>query len=277
MSRIFLITILFLSLICTGPYLIPVWANGNISPQHYVLEKSRSHDVVFLGTTHRQPAILDLISNLLPLLTRAGVTHLGLEIGSDQQDLIDAHILGDGDPLEISLADAIECPQYRQLLQVLYNLPKHQRPMVVALDLPAHLYGKGIDRNRWMAMKLDHIVRGQKEAKILAVMGSLHVLRRLEWRPSVRHPGPSIRTLLTRHQPALSMFSIVNIVGSPDTACDFARRLGSWSSGLALDVDQRFKGWKLGLTQYAAIAPAEPWTLIDGIIVHGVPSGAQDR
>jgi len=277
MSRIFLIIIFFLSLVCTGPYLIPVWADGNTLAQHYVLEKCRSQDVVFLGTTHKQPAILALISDLLPALTRTGVTHLGLEIGSDQQHRIDTYLLGGGDPSQIALADAIECPQYRQLFQALHCLPRHQRPMVVALDLPAHLYGKGIDRNQWMAMTLDHIVRGRKEAKILAVMGSLHVLRRLEWLPGVRHPGPSIRTLLTWHQPTLSMFSIVNIIGSPDATCDFARRLGSSSTDLALDVDQRFRGWQLGLTRYAAIAPAEPWTLMDGIIVHGVPSGSQDQ
>jgi hypothetical protein len=71
------------------------------------------------------------------------------------------------------------------------------------------------------------------------------------------------------------MFSIVNTIGSPDTTCDFARRLGTTSSSLAMDVDQRFKGWKLGLAQYAAIAQAEPWLLVDGIIVHGASSGSQ--
>jgi hypothetical protein len=140
---------------------------------------------------------------------------------------------------------------------------------VVALDLPADLYGQGMERNRWMAMKLASIVRSRNDAKIMAVMGSLHVLRRLEWLPEVRNPMPSIRTHLSQDQPALSMFSIVNIIGSPYAACDFARRLGSLSSDLALDVDQRFKGWQLGLTRYAAIAPAEPWMLFNGIIIHG--------
>ena len=75
--------ILITALVCTGVQPVPVWGNGNISPQQYVLEKCRSNDIVFLGTTHRQPAILAMIADLLPDLSRAGVTHLGLEIGSD--------------------------------------------------------------------------------------------------------------------------------------------------------------------------------------------------
>jgi len=268
MSRIFHMVILIAALVGTGAHPVLVWGDGNVIPQDYVLEKCRSNDIVFLGTTHRQSAILAMIADLLPNLTRAGVTHLGLEIGSDQQDLIDAYLLGDGDPSRIALSDAIECPQYRHLFQVLHDLPKPHRPVVVALDLPVTLYGQGMERNRWMAMKLASIVRSRNDAKILAVMGSLHVLNRLEWLPEVRDPMPSIRTRLSQNQPAFAMFSIVNIIGSPDTACDFARRMGSLSSDLALDVDQRFKGWELGLTRYAAIAPAEPWTLFDGIIIH---------
>ena len=48
--------------------------------QTYVMEKLSGHDIVFMGTTHRQPSILGLMAGLAPQLQKAGVTHLALEI-----------------------------------------------------------------------------------------------------------------------------------------------------------------------------------------------------
>jgi len=61
-------------------------------PQLYVLEKLRTHDIVFLGTTHRRQPILKLLLDLVPHLHEEEVTHLGLEICSDQQDRINSFL-----------------------------------------------------------------------------------------------------------------------------------------------------------------------------------------
>ena len=37
---------------------------------------------------------------------------------------------------------------------------------------------------------------------------------------------------------------------------------------VAFDLDERFKGWKLGIVQSMAIKPAEVWELLDGLIVY---------
>jgi len=60
--------------------------------QEYVLGKFQSHDLVMLGTRHKRQPILQFISNLIPALHNAGVTHVGLEICSDQQGKIDHFI-----------------------------------------------------------------------------------------------------------------------------------------------------------------------------------------
>jgi hypothetical protein len=62
-------------------------------PTSYILNKFESHDVVFLGTSHQQPRILGFLSNLMPHLHKAGVTHICLEIHSDQQANLDHYIL----------------------------------------------------------------------------------------------------------------------------------------------------------------------------------------
>ena len=51
----------------------------------YILEKFETNDIVFLGTSHKQPPILNFISNLIPELLHADVSHICLEIPSDQQ------------------------------------------------------------------------------------------------------------------------------------------------------------------------------------------------
>lgn len=69
-------------------------ADYNISrdSQTYILNKFQSDNLVPLGTRHKRQPILELISSLIPNLRDAGVTHLGLEICSDQQAKIDNFI-----------------------------------------------------------------------------------------------------------------------------------------------------------------------------------------
>lgn len=66
---------------------------GDLYPPHqYVLDKLKTHDIVFLGTTHKQKKILTFIAGLLPDLHSVGVTYIALEIATDQQQSIDEYI-----------------------------------------------------------------------------------------------------------------------------------------------------------------------------------------
>jgi hypothetical protein len=40
------------------------------------------------------------------------------------------------------------------------------------------------------------------------------------------------------------------------------------NGAVAVDLDGRFAGWKMGITQSLAIKPAEVWELLDGVIVY---------
>lgn len=59
------------------------------NPKKYVLDQFESHDVDLLGTRHKKERILHFISNLIPDLHDACLTHIGLEICFDQQENID--------------------------------------------------------------------------------------------------------------------------------------------------------------------------------------------
>ena len=236
--------------------------------QAYVMKKLAGHDMVFMGTTHKQAPILELMARLLPEFQQAGVTHLALEITSDQQDRLD-HFMDTGTGMEsIKLHDAIDCPAYRRLLSALQHLGPHQRPRVIAIDLPVASYGGPICRDEYMAVTLAAALQSHPNPKILAMLGSLHVLRRLRWQERVVGGRQTVRTYLSRCRPDLKVFSMVNIIDEAAQVCDFRRRLGPLPGMVALDVDACFNGWRLGITACLALRPVQPSELVDGVIVH---------
>ena len=240
----------------------------NADIQAYVLDKFSTNDIVLMGTTHKQPAILNFMAELVPHLRGAGVTCLALEISSNQQAHLD-RFLATGAAMEnIALHAAIDCPAYRDLLQALARLTPGRRPEVIAIDLPEARYDGPISRDEYMADRLDKTLRRHPHTKILAMLGSLHVLRKLQWtRPSAeRHQA--IRTYLARKRPDLNIFSMVHLPGAAADTCDIARRLKPVPAMVALDVDDCVNSWHLGITACLAVRPSRPDELVDGVILH---------
>jgi hypothetical protein len=234
----------------------------------YILRKLAGHDIVLMGTTHRQPAILDLTARIVPQLRDAGVTHLALEISSDQQARLDRYLDTGAGLAAIKIPGAIDCPAYRRLLEVLQRLGPEKRPKVIAIDLPRASYAGKVTRNEYMASVLAMVIQKQPQAKILAMLGSLHVLRQLRWANRITAGHPAIRTCLSGWRPDLRIFSVVHIVRDASQDCDFSRRLSPLPGLVAMDVDACFKGWRLGVTACLALQPSQPYELVDGVIVH---------
>jgi hypothetical protein len=236
--------------------------------QSYLLNKLAGHDIVLMGTTHRQPAILELMAQLAPRIRHAGATHLALEISNDQQALVD-RFLDTGEGLaSIRIPSAIDCPAYRQLLCALHRIGPGQRPKVIAIDLPLASYDGKISRDEYMATVLTATLQNHPESRILAMLGSLHVLRQLRWVNRISAGHPAIRTCLSRWRPDLRIFSIVHVIHGIAQDCDFSRRLGPLPGMVATDVDACFNGWRLGVTACLALQPSQPYELVDGVIVH---------
>jgi len=234
----------------------------------YILDKMADHDIVFTGTIHQQPVILQFMADLIPHLRESGVTHLALEIASDQQVKID-HFMRTGKGLgRIQLHNAIDCRDYRHLFHVLRALGADQRPRVMAIDLPVSQYAREMTRNEYMAHRLSHILQSHPKAKILSMLGSSHVLRKLKWQNRMFKGRAAIRTYLEKWRPELRMFSVLHIVDQGESECDFSRRLAPLKGTLALDLDQRFKGWQLGVTACMALAPSQPFELVEGVIIY---------
>jgi len=237
-------------------------------PQSYVLEKLKSHDMVFLGTTHRRQPILKFLSDLIPYLHEAEVTHLGLEICSDQQDRINS-FLQTGSGLEnIALHFQIECPEYRNIFTTIRGLGQAKRPAVLALDLPKSMYQAEINRDEWMAGSIARIFHRNPNAKILVVIGNLHVLKKIEWKDKVSNPHGFVRSYLNELTPQRRMFSIGQCIDKRPNECDFTRQFSSVGGAVPIDCDRRFPGWNIGIMATVAAKPSEIWELLDGIIVY---------
>ena len=149
-------------------------------PADYLHSKLQQNDIIFLGTTHKKPAILEFIAELIPSLKGLGVSHIGLEIPSDQQEKIDAFMLTWKGLDAIQFHPQIDCPEYRCLFEV---LRKSDGPTTVAIDSPYSVHGGDISRDEWMAQSLLAVIDENPSARILVIVGSFHTLRKLEWEP----------------------------------------------------------------------------------------------
>lgn len=234
----------------------------------YILQKSVDHHIVFMGTTHRQPPILNFIADLLPWLHTAGITHLALEVAGDQQANINRYLTSGKGLADIELHQAIDCPRYRHLFTILRKLAPSKRPHVVALDLPSDHYAGPIDRDTYMATVLTEVYRADPESKVLAILGTFHVFRQLRWVRRISGGQHAIRTQLSSRHPELNMFSVAHILSQSDPNCDFSTRIEPVLGSVALDVDQAFDHWRLGLTACLAIQNAPIRHILDGLIVH---------
>ena len=100
------------------------------------------------------------------------------------------------------------------------------------------------------------------------VVGGLHTLKKLEWEEHVPHKRKSIRQYIEERRPTTRMWSVGQLINENPDGCDFTKRFSSLPDAVALDLDKRYRGWKLGLTGPIAIVPTECFELVDGLIVY---------
>ncbi|MDB4303651.1 hypothetical protein N9934_02555 [Desulfosarcina sp.] len=119
-----------------------------------------------------------------------------------------------------------------------------------------------------MARSLLATLEKEPAAKMLVIVGSLHTLKKLDWEDHVPTKHLSIREYIQRERPSTRMWSVGQLIHGDLNECDFTKRFSSLPDAVALDLDDRYRGWKLGLTATIAIVPAECFELVDGLIVY---------
>ena len=237
-------------------------------PREYVIEKLKSNDVVFLGMTHKKPRLLEFVGGLMPYLQEMGVTHIGLEIPSDQQCSIDRFLATGGSLSQISLHTQIECAAYRNLLRAISRVDKKGRPEVVALDIPTtSLYSNSMNRDEWMAHSIEKLFV-EPGVKVFVVVGNLHVIKNIKWEDEVLDPHGFIPSYLSKFKPRLRLFSIGQCIDELPSECDFTKAFGHNEGAVAVDCEDRFSAWKIGILSAVAAEPTGVCDMFDGVIVY---------
>ncbi len=255
--------ILMVLIICSSAF---SFASNKIHPpMEYLHSKIESNDIVFLGTTHRRPEILSFMADMIPTLRELKVSHIGLEISSDQQTKIDFFMKTGGGLDEIQLHRQIDCPEYRHLFKV---LRKSGGPIPIAIDLPYSMHSGDVSRDQYMSQSLSALFQAAPQAKVLVIVGNLHILKKLEWLDYIPHQRQSIRQYLQKKYPSIKIWSVGQVPEKVDYECDFAKRFGPIPGAVALDLDERYRGLKLGFTDLISITLAECFELVDGLIVY---------
>jgi hypothetical protein len=191
-----------------------------------------------------------------------------LEICSDQQETIDTFLQTGTGLADIELHYTMECEAYRHIFITLRRLDHSKRPSVIALDLPKAMYRGAMNRDEWMALSIVRIFREHPNAKVLLVVGNLHILKKIDWEETVPNPHGFIRSYLNEFTPHLRVFSIGQCIDQAPYSCDFTREFSLLEGAVAMDCDDRFSNWKIGITRPVAAKPAQVSTLLDGVIVY---------
>lgn len=231
-------------------------------PCCFVIDKLKNNNVVLLGTVHQRPAILGFISKLIPKLSDAGVTHIGLEIASDQQPNIDRFMKQESPLADIEIFPIIDCPEYRCLFEVIRN----HGVETVALDLPFSMWESGYTRDNWIAKNISTIFDENPQAKIFVIVGSLHTLKKVEWLTRPHNARSYIRGYLSEYQPHLKVCSIAASIDNPSKQADSGKVSGKSRKPVALDA----KDLDLDLTllKILAIKPIPTHEAVDAVIVY---------
>jgi hypothetical protein len=93
-------------------------------------------------------------------------------------------------------------------------------------------------------------------------------LKKLDWQDHVPNPHRSIREYLSEKRRKLRIFSIGQIIGESFDDCDYLERFSNYDGAVAVDLDERFAEWKMGIVESVAIKAAEVWELLDGMVVY---------
>jgi hypothetical protein len=118
-----------------------------------------------------------------------------------------------------------------------------------------------------MAKTIAEIFKTNPKAKMLVVVGNLHVLKKLDWQDQAPNKLRAIREYLAELSPARKMLSVGRVIGESVYADHFKKRFAAIDGAVAVDLDERFTGWSSAFVQSVAIKSAEVWELLDGMVV----------
>lgn len=158
---------------------VPVFAQANdyIAISKQLTPLIEQNDILILGEKHGKQESTKLFTALTNYLTQNDTClSVALEIGSDQQSVIDMAMSGTGGPIsDIKISSIIDHPAYREMLSDIRQMVAEGRCLhVVAIDAPPNV----LNRDAWMAEVMSPYIG---KGKVLCLLGRLHGIKKIRW------------------------------------------------------------------------------------------------
>jgi hypothetical protein len=185
----------------------------------------------------------------------SGITHVGLEIESNQQSKIDQFMHTGAGLNDIQINSQIDCLEFRNLFNVLMGHDQGKRPVPIALDFSKSKYGGTISRDEWMAKSIAGVFESNPNAKMLVIVGNNHVLKKLDWQDQVVNKHKSIREYLSDKRRKLRIFSIGQVIGESVYKDDFRKQFGPIEGAVAMGFAGRVSALSMFLRNKQTVPP----------------------
>ena len=207
-------------------------AEGAMDPKSFFTEKLGSHDVILLGAKHNQPSTCFFLMEILPVLAGLGLTHVGLEIASDQQLKLDSFSCSGSGLNDIDIFHFIDRPEYRCFIDAVRLCGL--KP--VAMDLPGSMWDTAYTRDEWMAKNISGVFQRDSQAKMIVIVGNLHTLKRIEWVDS-KKTDVFLPAYLPQYEPELKSLSVLSDYDDcPGRCCKVRKKYESAEKPIVLDA-----------------------------------------
>jgi uncharacterized iron-regulated protein len=146
---------------------------------------------MIIGERHKRPESIQFFRGLISRYLQQGkCLTVALEITSDQQATLDEIVEGRKAVADIEIPPMVDHPSYHSLIDDLVTMKRRGACLkLIAID------GEelNVNRDEWMAERLAKQI---SQAPILALLGNLHTLKRVDWHISMSKAFPYVAEIL---------------------------------------------------------------------------------
>jgi len=219
-----------------------------------ILADMTPNSITIIGETHRRPEAIQFFQSLITGYTQKNkCLTVALEIASSQQSLLDEIKQGRATVADIEITSVIDHPPIRVLINDLIEMQNYNDCLkLIAIDAGLELK---TNRDEWMAIQLTDKV-GQ--APVLALLGNLHTLKKVDWNPAIIKKEPYVAEILAARGFNIKSYPQVWL----DRACNSKTRL--------ISADEPDASKLLNADLFALLNASKPETvtdIIDGIVL----------
>ncbi|MCO6428233.1 hypothetical protein [Nitrosomonas communis] len=169
---------------------IPVYPS---EVHNQIIEGLEPNSITIIGEYHKQPESIQFFEELIySHFQQDKCLVVALEIASNQQSILDEIAEGRATVADIEIPQMIDHPPFRVMIDGLTRLKRNGNCLKL-LAIDAEL-GLGVDRDEWMASKLLDQV---SQIPILALLGNLHTLKKVDWNISMSGVSLYVAEILT--------------------------------------------------------------------------------